>query len=130
MTDDEFLAAFEGCTFTRAQWTHEAHVRMAWLYLNRWPVATALERVRAGIQRLNAKIGSPDGYHETITVACVRVIASRLAPGEGYVEFRKRNPDLLDRTLSPLLTHYTRQLLHSPEARRAFVAPNLVPLPG
>ena len=33
MTDDEFLAAFEAAAIPRKDWTHEAHVRMAWLYL-------------------------------------------------------------------------------------------------
>lgn len=130
MSDDEFLAAFETVTFTRPEWTHEAHVRMAWLYLTRWPLGDALKRVRAGIQKLNAKIGSPDGYHETITVAFVRVMAVRLVPGEMYPAFRERNPDLFDRTLAALLRHYTKELLHSAPARRAFVEPDVEALPG
>jgi hypothetical protein len=129
VSDDEFLSAFEAAAFTRPEWTHEAHVRMAWLYLTRFPAPQALDLVRTGIQKLNAKIGSPDGYHETITVAFVRVIGSRLVPGERWPAFRARNPDLLDRTLSALLRHYTKDRLHSPEARRAFVEPDLVELP-
>jgi hypothetical protein len=77
---------------------------------------------------LNAKIGSPDGYHETITVAFVRVIASRMEGGD-YPTFRERNPELFDRTLTALLRHYTKERLHSPEARRAFIEPDVKPLP-
>jgi hypothetical protein len=129
MTDDEFLAAFEAAAIARTDWTHAAHVRMAWLYLRRLPFADALERVRSGIRKLNAKIGSPDGYHETITVAHVRVIASRVAPGEDYPEFRDRHPDLFDRTFPALLRHYTKERLHSPEARAAFIEPDREELP-
>src|SRR5262245_47148463 len=129
MTDDEFLTAFESCRFTRPEWTHEAHVRMAWLYLTRLPFDAALDRVRRGIQKLNGKIGSPDGYHETITVAFVRVIAARLRPGDGYPAFRARNPDLLDRTLPALLRHYTKDRLWSPEARKGFIEPDVKELP-
>ncbi len=129
MTDDEFLTAFEAAAFTRPEWTHEAHVRMAWLYLSRCGPAEALERVRGGIQKLNARIGSPDGYHETITVAFVRVIGSRLTSGEDFPHFRDRNPDLFDRTLVALLRHYTKHRLHCPEARRVFIDPDLEPLP-
>jgi hypothetical protein len=128
MTDDEFLAAFEAVAFARPEWTHEAHVRMAWAYLSRLPFAEALHKVRTGIQKLNAKIGSPDGYHETITVAFVRVIASRMEGGD-YPAFRERNPDLLDRTLAALLHHYTKDRLHSAEARRQFIEPDVRPLP-
>lgn len=130
MTDTEFLAAFEGRAFTRQEWTHEAHVRMAWLYLSRLPFAEAMGRVRAGIQRLNKAIGSPDGYHETVTVAYVRIIASRLLPHEPYEHFRDRNPDLFDRTSPALLLHYTRERLDSPAARATFLAPDRAELPS
>ena len=130
MTDDEFLTAFEAVTFTRPEWTHEAHVRMARLYLLRFPPADALERVRSGIRKLNGQIGSPDGYHDTITVAFVRVIASRLVGGEPYDAFRDRNPDLFDRTLPAILRYYSKEHLYTPAARREFVPPDREPLPG
>src|SRR5271156_3086217 len=99
MTDTEFLTAFEEASLARTKWTHEAHVRMAWLYLTQNPLPTALERVRQGIQKLNAefrrkarlvcsavhgKKSSTDGYHDTITVAFVTLIASRLQPVEDF----------------------------------------------
>jgi len=146
MTDDEFLTAFEECTFARKDWTHEAHVRMAWLYL-RSAVDVALERVRSGIKKLNAHLtalaslsvevpaAKPkdprglDGYHDTITVAFVTVIASRMKPDEDFPTFRDRNPDLFDRAFPALLKHYSPQRLYSEEAKRKFIAPDLEPLP-
>jgi hypothetical protein len=129
MSDDEFLAAFESAAIPRPEWTHEAHVRMAWLYLSRLPFAEALHQVRTGIQKLNAKIGSPDGYHETITVAFVRLIASRMGDGKPYAAFRECNPELFDRKLGALLRHYTKERLYSAEARLAFIEPDVLPLP-
>ena len=67
MSDAESLSAFEAAAIPRPEWTHEAHVRMAWLYLVRHPQEEALEKVRGGIQRLNAVIGSPDTT--TLTIA-------------------------------------------------------------
>jgi hypothetical protein len=154
MTDDEFLTAFQACTLTRPQWTHEAHVRMAWLYLTRLPFVEALDRVRTGIRKLNDRIGQPlithrapsqysckttrvtgstgdpNGYHETITVAFARLIASRVRLGEDFPAFRDRNPDLFDRTLPALLRHYSKERLWSPEARRWFIEPDVEMLPG
>lgn len=143
MTDTEFLTAFEAAAIDRKDWTHEAHVRMAWLYLTRLPFATALEKVRSGIRKLNAAYvqaentrckpadtENPAGYHDTITVAFVRVIAGRLATDEDYATFRDRHPDLFDRTLSALRRHYTKKRLRSAEARRGFVEPDREPLPA
>lgn len=148
MTDDKFLAAFEACRLARKDWTHDAHVRMAWLYATRLPSGgAALARVRSGIQRLNAaftrrqqilcrtpgvkpkEMPTVTGYHETITTAFVALIASRLEPGEDFDGFRARNPDLFDRKLSALLRHYTPTQLFSERAKSEFVEPNLQPLP-
>jgi hypothetical protein len=148
MSDDEFLAAFEGCQFARKEWTHEAHVRMAWLYLRRVSAdEDVFERVRSGIKRLNAafvrrdqarcmptprKEPDPrglDGYHETITVAFVTVIASRMKPGEDFPTFRDRNPDLFDRKFPAILKHYSPERLFSSAAKAEFIEPDLEPLP-
>lgn len=149
MTDDKFLAAFESCRLARKDWTHDAHVRMAWLYLTRKPGdGDVLGRVRGGIQRLNAAFtrrqqilcraqpGKPKemptttGYHETITAAFVRLIATRVEAGEDFDTFRARNPDLFDSKLSALLKHYTPKQLFSEQAKSEFVEPNLQPLPA
>ena len=149
MTDDEFLRAFEGCTLDRKEWTHEAHVRMAWLCLTRVESdEDVFERVRSGIKKLNAefvyrqqiscarapeKAPDPrglDGYHETVTVAFVTVIASRIRPGEGFTAFRDRNPDLFDRSFPALLRHYSPGRLFSSPAKAEFIEPDLEPLPG
>jgi hypothetical protein len=151
MTDDEFLTAFEACRLFRKDWTHEAHVRMAWLYLTRvGSDEAALGRVRCGIKKLSSAFvrrqqlscrvrpqprtepdpRGLDGYHETVTVAFVTVIASRVKPGEDFPAFRARNPDLFDRTLPALLKHYTPERLFSAPAKAEFIEPDLAPLPG
>ena len=70
-----------------------------------------------------------DGYHETITIAFVTVIASRIKPGEDFAAFRDRNPDLFDRTFPALLKHYSPERLYSAAARLEFIEPDLEPLP-
>jgi hypothetical protein len=133
MTDDAFLDAFERCELSREAWTHAAHVRMAWLYLRRKPLAQVVPTVRERIGRLNRALGTPpDAYHETITVAYLRVIDARMArePGvDTFAEFSARNPDLLDRPLAALLVHYRKETLLGLEARAGFVEPDLAPLP-
>lgn len=133
MGDDEFLAAFEACSVPKAEWTHEAHVRMAWLYLSRLPFGDALGRIGQGIRRYNAAVGGPpSAYHETVTVAFARLVHARMAegcPGEGFATFAARSPDLFWRGQAALLRHYSRAALDSPAARDRFVEPDLEPLP-
>jgi len=129
MSDDEFLAAFDSCTLPKPLWTHEAHVRLAWICLNRMPFAAAREHVRAGIRKYNESLGNTTGYHDTVTVAFVRIIAWKRTPGESFADFRLRHPDVFSKD-QPVLRHfYSKARLDSATARSAFVEPDLRPLP-
>ena len=133
MSDDDFLLAFEECRIPKERWTHEAHVRMAWLYLRQRPLDEVIPIVRRGIQRYNSSLGNTEGYHETITVAYLMLIDQRVDRGPAastFAAFSESHPTLLDRTMTALLEHYSRDLLFSPEARGTFVEPDQVPLPG
>lgn len=140
MTDDEFLGAFERAAIPAPQWTHAAHVRMAYLYARRFGFDLALDHTRRGINALNgshvaAGFKPRVGYHETITAAWLRLIVGALraadahkdAPAASWAEFSSRHPHLLDP--DALLRHYSRERLMSPAAKAAFIEPDLAPLP-
>lgn len=130
MNNFEFLRAFENCELPEAEWTHTAHVRMAWIYLNYLPFDEALHRIRAGIQRYNAKVlRRPDAYHETITQCFATLIAQRLEPGESWIEFFQHNPVLFNSQSSLLLFYYSKARLNSQLARHTFVLPDRRSLP-
>src|SRR5260221_520725 len=119
MTDNDFLIAFEHCSLPEEQWTHRAHVRMAWLYLRQKPLVEAILLVRHGIQRYNATLNKPLGYHETIMQALLGLISHRMQPAErdeSFEVFCGRNPDLVNQSTSMLLAHYRKETLFSPAA--------------
>lgn len=128
--EELFLAAFEARVLTRAEWTHEAHVHMAWLYCRREPTrAHALEKMRIGIQRLNASLGTdPVLYHETVTCAFGTIIHCRATSPDAprtWPAFCAANPDLFDRDAPILHRYYTPETLASDAARRDFLHPEL-----
>jgi hypothetical protein len=130
MNDMEFLQAFERCVLPEKEWTHLAHVRMAWLYLRREPLLQVLPRVQAGIQRYNGAFNKAQAYHETITHGFLMLIDERLRrndSGHSFEQFCAENPDLLDGKLSALLKYYRKDTLFSSTARETFVAPDLAP---
>lgn len=133
MNDEQFLAAFEACTIPKSEWTHAAHIRMAWMYLGRLRFLEALQAIRAGIRRYNAAVGGlPTAYHETITAAFAKLIQHRRRRQVGeetFTAFRERNPDLFDRSTLILSRHYTLARIQSDAARERFLEPDLEPLP-
>ena len=136
MTDDEFLLAFESASLTKEQqWTHAAHLRMAYCHLKTYAYGEALDRVRKGIPRLNEKLGTPEllerGYHETLTVAWMRLIHATMRQ-RGALEdagtFFKAHPHLTHSTVIGLF--YSDDRLWSWEAKHGFVEPDLLALPS
>jgi hypothetical protein len=126
MTDDELIAAFESTELPAEQFSHEAHVRVAWWYLRATSLPDALTRFSTGLRRFATAKGAPHKYHETITVAYLLLIAERLERGRDldWREFAAANRDLLRRTPSVLSKYYTEALLGSDRARVEFVLPD------
>jgi len=130
--DLTLLRDFEAGTIPLEAWTHEAHVRVAWLYLGRLG-AGALDRMRAGLQALLVAKGiDPGRYNETVTACYLRLIQAAMArhPGDNWEEFRQAHPGMFDREHPPTLRHYRKETLLSDEAKARFVEPDLEPLPA
>lgn len=127
--DRDFLKHFDECTLNKTCWSHEAHVRMAWLRLEQFKTYdAALERIKSGIQAYNSSVQSV-GYHETITVAFARLIHAKRAETRAgtWQEFLQHHPDLLQKRC--LLEFYSKDILASDAARHKFIEPDKKPLP-
>jgi len=122
---DFSVEAFERGRIDPDAFDHEAHVFLAWLYLEQFPLPEALERFDTALRRLTLQLGIPGKYHATITWFFLLLIAERRAddPGSNWRRFQRRNADLFeDRGI--LERYYSRQTLASNRARRAFVLPD------
>ena len=126
MSDEELVAAFESTQLPADEFTHTAHVRVAWWYLTRASLPEALLHFATALQRFAAAKGATGKYHETVTVAWMLIIADRLSakPGSVWTEFAAANPDLFE-SPSVLGKYYAPETLASERARRAFVLPDI-----
>jgi len=124
---------FLACDVSEAEWDHHAHVRTAWCYLLQHGLPATLARFGPDLRRVIQSFGGdPSAYHETITVAMLRVMAGRLhtcSQPDCWETFLASAPELLDWKNPVLLRYYSKPLLFSDRARAAFVAPDLRPLP-
>jgi len=128
--DRLILAQFEQCTLPESEWTHLAHIRVAWLYLSQQPPNSALRKICAGILRYNTKVlHRPEKYSETVTVAFAHVVLGRMQAAEPWDRFAMRIDDLLDSKIPVLLNYYSQEKLFSNKARTQFVEPDLTELP-
>lgn len=112
----------ESCKLPEQEFGHAAHVRAAYLHLQRGDFAATLERIRRSIRTYARHVGKPDRYHETITVAYVALIQQHMCErgnSGGWTAFARDNPELLKKGL--LQEFYPAEQLHS--ARKIFLLP-------
>jgi len=123
----ELVRLFESCDLPGERWTHRAHLAVAASYLRRYPLPEATDRARTHIRRYNASRGNHTGYHETITVLFMRLVADGMrANPTGLAVFVN---DLAGRfPVRRLLDYYSAERLWSAEARARFVGPDVRPL--
>jgi hypothetical protein len=127
MTDDELVDGFENCTLANEAFHHEEHIRVAFLYLSRYPALEAVQRFSTAIERFAAVHGKTTLYNETVTWAYLLLIRERLARAgraQNWAEFRSANADLFDRKRDILKRYYLPETLQSELAKRTFVFPD------
>jgi hypothetical protein len=127
MTDDEFIARFEDGSLPGESFHHSDHVKMAFLYLCRYPALDALKRFSGSLTRFAEAKGKPGLYHETITWAFLLLIHERMVRAGGpqnWTQFAACNADLLNWKENILQKYYRRETLSSDLARKTFLFPD------
>lgn len=110
MTDHELLEGFENCTLSNEMFHHEEHVRVAFLYLSRYPAGEAFERFSKSLVKFATAHGKAHIYNETLTLLYLLIIrdrVNRVGRGASWTEFKAGNLDLFDR--KNIVKTYCRQ---------------------
>jgi hypothetical protein len=120
------ISALENMEIDARSFDHESHIYLAWLYLCEYGPAEAIQRFNGALQRLTAHLGVPDKYHVTITWMFLLIIEERrtAGPQDDWFAFRRNNDDLFTGGIDVMLRFYSKELLWSDRARKAFVLPD------
>ena len=121
-------------TLPKPEWTHAAHFAAAFWLLTR-PDRDAMHEMPGLIRAYNEATGvantDTSGYHETITLASLRA-------ARDWLQKRPEKPlhEVLNELLASrygrshwLLEYWSKSVLFSVMARRAWIDPDLKPLP-
>lgn len=129
LEDDAFIQAFEDLSLHPLSFDHEAHVRLAWVYLRKFNLIISIEKYTWGLKKLTRHYGLDGKYHETISWFYMILINERrtLMLATDFASFKKDNPDLFDSKSGVLQQYYSKSILASDFARNTFILPNPVP---
>ena len=120
------MARFEDGGIAPDAFHHADHVKLAFAYLQKYPVLEALGRFSAALKRFAASQGKADRYHETITFAYFFLIRERMACGKdaAWEQFALDNADLFAWESGILKRYYEESTLKSELARSTFLLPD------
>lgn len=117
----------------RPEWTHEAHFALALWCIRHRPDLAEGDAMRGLIMRLNTFHGTANtdtsGYHHTITLASLRAARAVHDPALDLADVLAGLMASRFGSSGWILEHWSKERLFSPEVRRAWVEPDLVPLP-
>lgn len=126
MTDAEILTLvdrLERCELSGGDFHHRDHITVAVAYLYASDVSSAMEKTRAAISRFAAHHHSTL-YHETITRFWILLAEKHIDRKRCLCKSVERtHVALTDKNL--IYEFYTRERLHSSEAKSGWVEPDL-----
>ncbi len=128
---DEFIAAFEGCTLPKSEWTHAAHLLTGACYVHELGREAALAKMREWVRRYNESVGGKNtetsGYHETITAMWIRLLDGlrREAGAMDRAEFAALAVERFASRRDVFRDYYDFDVVGSTEARMRWMEPTL-----
>lgn len=129
LNDSIFEEQFAACTLDPALFSHEAHLRLAWIHLCKYGIDQAISNICLQIQRYAASLGAHDKYNETVTIAAIRAVYHFMLRSEtdNFQDFIAENSRLKTSFKQLLNSHYRTDIFSSERAKKEYLEPELLP---
>jgi len=129
LTDVAFEKQFADGTLNPSIFSHEAHLRLAWIHISKYGVEKAIDNVCAQIRSFATAHGDPNKYNVTLTVAAVRAVYHFMlkSKSDNFVDFIAEFPRLKSEFKKLLDGHYSVDIFKSELAKKEFLDPDLWP---
>lgn len=133
MEIDKLIVGFNTHTLPKEEWTHPAHLIVALWYVKYFGEEMAGKELNKRISAYNAAVGgvnsNTEGYHETITLAWIKIVNQFLNIQTGTFEALALKLTSVDFTRNHHpLNFYSKEVLDSVTARKSWVEPDIKPI--
>jgi hypothetical protein len=120
---------FSTCSLEPAIFSHEAHLRLAWIHINNYGIDRAIENITEQLQNFVTSLGAGDKYNKTVTISAIRAVYHFMLKSstDTFQDFIAENPRLKNNFRELLSHHYTSDIFKSEEAKKEYLEPELLP---
>ena len=129
LTNEEFESQFSNCTLDSSIFNHEAHIRLAWIHIDKYGIEQALINVDSQLYSYVCSLGAEDKYNKTVTIAAVKAVYHFMqkSNSNNFKDFILEHPRLKTNFKELLDKHYSIDIFNSDIAKSSFLEPNLLP---
>lgn len=129
LTNQEFETQFQDATLEPELFTHEAHLRLAWIQLRHSGQEKAIDQVCRQLITYVTALGARDKYHVTVTVAAVKAVQHFMnkSQADKFRDFIMEFPRLKHNFKELLSMHYSEDIFSSQDAKSGYLEPDLMP---
>ncbi len=128
LSDNELESQFADGSLDPELFTHEAHLRLAWIHLTNYGLQNAVENLPTQFVKFVSKHDDAIKYNETITVAAIMTVWHFINRSDGmsFAMMLSQFPRLSTSFKDLLLSHYTPDVLFSELAKIEYQEPDLL----
>lgn len=128
-TDDEFEKQFETFQLKPGMFSHEAHLRLAYIHIAKYGAKQAELNMCYQIKGFAESLGGGDKFNKTVTIAAVKAMDHfmKKSTSDNFRDFIKEFPRLLTNFRDLLSQHYGFNVFSDKRAKKEYIEPDLLP---
>ncbi|WP_255080047.1 hypothetical protein [Lacihabitans sp. CCS-44] len=128
LSDEEFASQFTDKTLIPEIFTHEAHLRLAWIMIQTHGLNLGSEIICEQILAFVKPLGAEEKFNKTLTVASINMVHHFMQKAEAanFLDFIQAFPTLKYDFKQLVSEHYSFDILKNERARKEFVEPDLM----
>lgn len=128
LSNKEFEDQFANTSLDPKLFTHEAHLRLAWIHLTNYGEEKAIVNITQQLQSYVLHLGARDKYNETLTVAAIKAVKHFMQkePIRTFAEFITTHSRLKTDFKNLMAQHYGFDIYKSARAKEMYLEPDLL----
>ncbi|MFY0629096.1 MAG: hypothetical protein JXR05_01875 [Flavobacteriaceae bacterium] len=128
-SDEVYEQKFRDCKFPPLYFSHEAHLRLAYIHLKKYGLEQSIKNMCTQIYDFAIKYGATMKFNATVTYASLQIMYHYMKESEAdnFPDFIEQHPFLLKDFKGIIKKHYSQDVFRSPEAKAEILHPDLAP---
>ncbi|QSE98694.1 hypothetical protein [Fulvivirga lutea] len=129
LSDSDFENKFNRCELNPSDFSHEAHLRLAWININKYGIKQAEINIQHQLRKYVEFFGAKDKYNITLTLAAIEAVYHFIlkSNSDNFKDFITEFPRLKYNFKELIDCHYSFDIYHFEKAKKEFLQPDLVP---